>query len=229
MKHPSTALASLALALTAVDQSAAECASVSPLEGVDIEEFTRASWYVQQQQITSYQTEDDLFCVAATYDLNQEIQPVSVPLFNGPVIGVYNYANVGGVNGIPSGSANDTVLCAREADKSLPSKLSVAPCFLPNALAGPYWIVATGRNETTSQYDWAAISGGQPTVQYDDGCTTTTDQQNNSGLWIFSRTPLLTSSALSAARSALVSLGYTLSQLIDVPQNGCKYTNAVLK
>lgn len=48
--------------------------------------------------MTKYQTSDVLYCVTATYDLNQEIAPLSVPLFNGKVIGVYNYEN----NGTPS-------------------------------------------------------------------------------------------------------------------------------
>ena len=49
--------------------------------------------YVQQQQLTGYQGPVDLFCVVATYDLHQDIAPLSVPGFDGPVVGVYNYEN----------------------------------------------------------------------------------------------------------------------------------------
>ena len=37
------------------------------------------------------------------------------------------------------------------------------------------------------------------------------------------------SASLAAARQALVDLGYTTSQLLDVPQDGCKYEGAFLK
>jgi hypothetical protein len=112
---------------------------------------------------------------------------------------------------------------------SNPAQLAVAPCFLPNKLAGPYWVVAAGNNPTDGTLEWAAVSGGAPTVAYPDGCTTSTDTTNGSGLWIFGRTPVLSADALAAARQALVLLGYTLSQLIDVPQAGCTYDGATIK
>lgn len=63
------------------------------------------------------------------------------------MVSVYNYAVKDSVEGQPVNTANDTVLCAREEDTSLPSSLLVAPCFLPNILAGPYWVVAIGEAE----------------------------------------------------------------------------------
>ena len=73
----------------------------------------RPTRYIQQQQINGYQSEEDLFCVLATYDVDQTLDTYSVPGFAGGVVGVYNYANEGSVNGVPMGSANGTVLCAR--------------------------------------------------------------------------------------------------------------------
>ena len=199
---------------------------------------------------------------------------------------MYNYANSGEVNG-PNFN-NDTVLCAREPDASVPGALAVAPCFLPNSLAGDYWVIAVGEATATSttntatapsaaaaaaaaaapsatmlrgavsssnkkstesslswsqslsssassssssvSYEWAVVSGGQPTVAYPDGgCTTKLDTTNGSGLWIFSASPSMDSASLAAARQALVDLGYTTSQLLDVPQDGCKYEGAFLK
>jgi hypothetical protein len=56
-------------------------ASVSSLNST---EYTRATWYVQEQQVNGYQTPNDLFCVTATYEL--ENAP-TVPQFDGTVIG----------------------------------------------------------------------------------------------------------------------------------------------
>lgn len=199
------------------------CAVVSPLADVDLDAYISATWYIQQQQVTGYQDEDEFFCVAATY--RQE--GASVPFFSGDVISVYNYANKNQVNGEATNTANGTVLCAREEDESTPGSLAVAPCFLPNALAGPYWIVALGYTDS-GDLSWAAVSGGQPTEEYDDGCTTKLEGTNNSGLWILSRSPVAADEDIEAARSALSDLGFTLSQLQAVEQNGCSYEGALI-
>jgi len=69
------------------------CPEVSPMTGLDLEEYARASWYVAQQQVNGYQGPEDLFCIVATYDAHSDIQPYAVPGFDGTVVGVYNYAN----------------------------------------------------------------------------------------------------------------------------------------
>lgn len=112
---------------------------------------------------------------------------------------------------------------------SNPAQLAVAPCFVPNALAGPCWVVAAGHDPADGTLAWAAVSGGAPTVAYPDGCATPTDGTNGSGLWILGRAPVLGAGILAAARQALVALGYTLSQLLDVPQTGCTYGGATIK
>ena len=94
----------------------------------------------EQQQPVSYQSADDLYCVAATYAQ----EGLTVPLFSGTVLSVYNYARGGSVEGAPTNTANGTVLCARVPDESESSKLSVSPCFLPNQLAGAYWVRGRG-------------------------------------------------------------------------------------
>jgi lipocalin len=200
------------------------CPTVQALTDIDLQEYTRATWYIQQQQLNQYQQADDLFCVLATYDADGEFEPVSVPNFDGPVIGVYNYENKGEVNGHAQG--NGTVLCAREVDTSKPGELLVAPCQLPNKLGGAYWVVSVGY--TDNYMDWAVVSGGAPHVQYDDGCTTA-QRYFNSGLWIFSRAQIISDEDLTAARDSLVKLGYTLSQLVDVEQEGCRYESATIK
>ena len=101
-------------------------------ESFNLTEYTRATWYIQKQQVTGYQNLSTLFCVTATYALEGK----KVPLSNDTVATVYNYANEGRVNG-PNQNAENMTLCARAVDPDDPSKLAVAPCFLPNALAGP--------------------------------------------------------------------------------------------
>ena len=203
-----------------------QCKEVNAVVDFDLDAYARHTWYIQQQQLTSYQTADDLFCVTATYDDTDAIQSYSVPRFDGKVVGVYNYANKGAVNGPTEGSANDTVLCARLLNESAPGALSVAPCFLPNRFAGDYWVVAF-----SPDYSWAIVSGGQPTVgpYPDGGCTTETTTTNGSGLWIFSSTPIMAEEDLEKARQTLVDLGYTTSELLTVPQDGCSYAGAYIK
>lgn len=189
-------------------------------------EFIRASWYVQEQQPTKYQKANALFCVTATYNLGKQ-EGKKVPFFSGTVLAVHNYDNVGGV-GMPSDNANNkTVLCGRQPDAKDPSKLLVAPCFLPNLLAGDYWVLGAG--PSSNNYEWTVISGGQPTEQYDDGCTTKVNAINGAGLWIFSRDPIMSELNMAAAKAVLKSQGYSLSQLVKVPQEGCKYDGAFIK
>jgi len=103
----------------------------------------------------------------------------------------------------------------------------VAPCFLPLAFGGDYWVIGVGSGPDGT-YDWAVVSGGQPHKKYADGCTTDTGYFN-SGLWIFSRTPVLAEAKLSEARALLRNMGYTLSLMKTVDQKGCSYAGAYLK
>lgn len=199
------------------------CPTVDSVEGLDLVEYTRASWYVQQQQVNAYQPEDELYCVVASYDTDEER---SVPFYSGTVVSVHNYATDS--NGYTTN--NGTILCGRVTDPETPSSLLVAPCFIPNILAGPYLVVGLGVDEATGEYTWAAVSGGQPTVQYDDGCTTrTTGRMSGQGLWILTREKIASDETIAAARQSLSDLGYTLSQLKSVHQEGCTYTGALIK
>merc|ERR1712216_767810 len=64
------------------------CTAVTTVDDLNLTEFTRKTWYIQQQQVNGYQSADDLFCVAATY----ADEGRTVPLFSGTVLSVYNYA-----------------------------------------------------------------------------------------------------------------------------------------
>ncbi|KAJ8601190.1 hypothetical protein CTAYLR_003218 [Chrysophaeum taylorii] len=201
-----------------------DCKTVTPLSDVDLTEFLRATWYTQQQQVVKFQSTDDLYCVAATYALENR----TVPFFDGLVISVYNYATEDEVNGEPQNTADGMVLCARLEDANITGKLAVSPCWLPNIAAAPYWIVAIHADDD-GKYDWAVISGGQPTELQDDGGCTTSTGSYAGGLWIFSRDPVASNQTLADAQAAAVDLGISLAELNDVPQDGCTYDGALIK
>jgi len=225
--YTKAAKAEVAEAFTA-SEAASNCTTVAPISGLNFTEFLRATWFVQKQQETGYLKPADFFCVTATY--NDEGKKTLGGL-GAKAISVYNYQNSGAVNGKPGGAITgkgSIVLCAREQDKSVPSKLLVAPCFLPNFLAGDYWVVGIGEDAATKKHAWAIVSGGQPTVEYADGCTTKKTGTNGSGFWFFTRAQVATPAVLAEMEAAAKKLGFTTSQLIDVPQAGCKYAEAKL-
>ena len=191
---------------------------------VNLTEYMRASWYIQQQQLTGYQRLRDLYCVTATYNRDQRSK---VPFFHGQVISVYNYANRDGING-PNENNNQTVLCARVANASSPEKLLVGPCFLPNIFGGPYYILAAGPQPEL--YEWAIVIGGQPTVNMGNNtCTTSEDKINNSGLWLLSRTPQLAEEKIEMMKEILLQRNVSTQLLKPVVQEGCQYEGAFLK
>ena len=118
-------------------------------------------------------------------------------------------------------NANNFTLCARVPNESEPSKLLVAPCFLPNLFAGEYWVIVAG--PSSDNYQYAVVSGGQPRVQYHDGCTTRNDSMNNAGLWLFTREQNPSKNLVEFLMNKTKDKGYTLSLLNDVQQNGCLY------
>ena len=169
------------LAATA-SAATASCPTVSTIGSAhfNLTEWVRKTWFIQEQQIVDYQPASSFHCVAATYNL----EGAKVPLFGGTVVTVYNYANNDRVNG-PLTNADNTTLCARALNKADTSKLAVAPCFLPNPLSGPYWVLSLGEDAASpGEYSWAVVIGGQPTVKWEDGCTTKESGTNNAGLWL---------------------------------------------
>lgn len=191
---------------------------------VNLTEYVRASWYIQRQQLTAYQQLNDLYCVTATYNKDKYSK---VPFFQGDVISVYNYGNRGEVNG-PCENFNKTVLCARVPNKNNPEKLVVAPCFLPNILGGPYYILAVG--PYSNNYTWAIVIGGQPTVKMGNyTCTTSDNRINNSGLWLFTRERNASEKIIQNMYNILEEKNISTNKLYEVRQEGCNYTDAFLK
>ena len=218
------------LGLSVLTRVTSDCPDLSQhTVDLNLSEWTRASWYVQYQQINPYQPVSSLYCVVASYSL----QGARVPWFNGTVVSVYNQNNRDRVNGSPNFEPGERVspLCGRDVH-AMRGKLSVAPCFLPNAFAGPYWVVALANN-TRGEYIGAAVIGGNPTVQLSDGCTTpntsATFVGGNSGLWVFARQPVAEAATVASLTGQLRALGVSTSQLMPVDQEGCSYAGFFLK
>ena len=152
---------------------------------VNLTEYIKHTWYIQKQQITGYQPLDSLYCVTATYNIDNYSH---VPFFKKKVLSVYNYANYKQINN--EFNVSSRPLCARLVNETEPEKLYVSPCFLPNFFSGPYWIIEAGPE--TNNYQWAIIGGGQPTVQVSNNtCGYKLTGFKNSGLWLFSRKQIM--------------------------------------
>jgi len=197
------------------------CPSIRPLDmdNFSVKEYTRASWYVQQQQTLQYQKIYQLRCVVATYDYNEV--SFRATGFVGPVLDVHNYY-LGGSRSIDKETGKPiSTLCAAAIKKNYTAWLSVAPCFLNTwFFGGDYWVIKVGIDENYGTYDWAIVSGGMPREKYADGCTTKSGDKayQNAGLWIFSRKQVMDPYQLVEARTWLKEQGYTLSQLWPVQQ-----------
>ena len=192
------------------------CPKIKTVDNLNITEYIRKPWYILAQQETSYLPLNSNYCVYANYSRTNK----TVPFFDGTVLSVYNYANLNEVNG-ENLNSNNTTLCARIKNNSELSKLSVAPCFLPNLFAGDYWIIYVGPN--SSNYEYAIVIGGQPNVIYQDGCTTRTNTINNSGLWLLSRNPLANNTVIDSLKLKLKKMNISTKLLNSVNQSNCKY------
>ena len=85
------------------------------------------------------------------------------------------------------------------------------------------------RQAADGTYEWAVVMGGEPSVKWDDGCTTKEEGTNGAGLWLFSRTPTASKKAMAAMHELLKSKGIARSRLHAVPHAKCKYDGAFIK
>eukprot|EP00729_Bicosta_minor_P025410 gene25410-20109_t len=116
--------------------------------GFDIKWYASGTWYIQQQMPIVYLPNGYNYCVAATYSIK------TAPTALGYDLSILNHAeNAAGEQ--PSGPKT---LCGKVVNATA-GKAEVAPCFLPAALSGPYWIVAFDQKG-----GWALVSGGPPTI-----------------------------------------------------------------
>ena len=189
---------------TAAAQEA--CQEVTTVPDLDLDSYISARWYVHQQAVTEYSPLEWNYCSYAEYTLREKQS------FLGYKVDVTNYAE--DVDGNTFGGP----LCAAP-NRRESSKLSVAPCIVPRFFAGPYWIVAYDEEK-----GYALVSGGQPTIQGEGGCRSG-DGVNNSGLWIFSRSPQRDEALITEVRGIATKQGFDLSVLNDVIHQNCVYEN----
>ena len=173
----------------------------------------------------SYTPLDQNYCVSAKYRLKE-----------GPSFPWGYRVEVTNVAQDEDGNTSGGNLCADFRDDD-PSKLNVAPCFIPQLWSGPYWVVAY--NETAG---YALVSGGQPdqvvpdetgcdgssSIDYGSSsssssyaCCRTGTGINGSGLWIFSRSRDRDETLISTVRDIAKDAGFATSVLFDVNQTSC--------
>jgi len=180
--------------------------SLTVQEPFDLEAYVREDWWVQEQMVTQYLPKEQNYCVKARYTLGVDN---GLANFLGYQIQVENFSRRQDGTEVNSG---DT-LCARQVDGA---KLQVAPCFLPRAFAGPYWVL-----EFNDEEGWALISGGAPDKEGEDEKCVTGTGTNDSGLWIFTRKQERDEGLINDLRDKLEAMRFDTSVLNRVDNTNC--------
>ena len=189
-----------------VSTAAQECKEVTTVEPFDQAAYTSAPWYVQQQSVTQYLPQTRNYCTKAEYEvLDKATRPWRYTI------------KVKNSDADSSGKTRDSSmdLCAFTPDANVKSKLKVAPCSSPKVFSGDYWVVAYDEAE-----GYALVSGGQPTKQGQNGCTTGTGI-NGSGLWIFTRKQERDEALVNKVQGIATDKGFDISVLNNVDQTNC--------
>jgi len=197
--------------------SSDSCLSVTTVEDFDITEYTSAPWFVQLQAVNAYTPSDQNRCVTAQYEIrddpNRDWWKRSLW---GYTVNVFNHAETA------AGEISGGNLCA-DSDEDTPSQLRVAPCFLPQLFAGPYWIVSYREGADDG---YALVSGGQPKNVVEgetdcgsggtDSCCKTGEGINRSGLWILTRQRNASDSLVNEVLAIAKQAGFSTSVLFTV-------------
>eukprot|EP00913_Durusdinium_trenchii_P026564 g24922.t1 len=192
----------------------------------DLDSFISKRWYIQQQMPVKYLPASQNRCVYAEYQLQKKsfwgYDAWRDDVHVSQDVSVHNHAEE--VAAPHTAHDSGKTLCAKVVDKSR-GKLEVAPCFLPTALAGPYWVLDYNEAE-----GYALISGGAPKEAAEGGCRTGTglllgyappwrwsvsQGTNGSGLWIFTRQQKRDEALVQKVRSIAQQKGFDLSVLND--------------
>jgi len=213
-KNPADCLKTATLGFMAPAQpQACPPADFDTTEDFDLTTFISKRWYIQQQMETKYLPKSQNRCVYAEYKLKEK------KTFWGYDVDVHNHAEEVAPPHVEHDSGSK--LCAKVVDKTR-GKLEVAPCFLPTALAGPYWVL-----DYDEAAGYALISGGAPKVVAEGGCRTGTGT-NDAGLWIFTREQKRDDALVQKVRDIAAKKGFDLSVLNDVDQTECNTMMQVL-
>lgn len=206
------------------------------LQTFDIDSYISDSWYAVKQIPLSYQPIEDFFCVRADY-----IRDTSRCLFclNSVKVQVYNQARNGSVNGTIGGTpysitdppAKGLFRAFQRRPDSEPAKLTVG--FLSNfALRANYWVVAAGTYEdaisrtgpipTSTQYDWAIISGGLADKETENGkCIPNPGVTDFLGMWMFARDGVPPAGVIDGIEEIASIMGLDTTKWLPVVQEGC--------
>jgi len=182
-------------------------------EDISLQEYASKKWYVHEQAETTYLPLSRNFCVTAEYKLLDKPTP-----FFGYSIEVYNQAQD------EARQRYGGTIYAAETNESDPSKLEVAPGFLPRFLAGPYWIVDYDETE-----GYALVIGGSPQVKNRDTGKCRTNNRwitSSGGLWIFARDSERDDALIDKVKDIASALGLDTSVLNEVDHSNCQYDEA---
>jgi lipocalin len=196
--------------------------------------FFDGRWFSLKQLPVSYQPEDEFYCVSTNYEIEKKI---ICKLFgcDETVIRVSTASKKGSINGpVKSKSLNGII-----KNSVLPTRVSIGAPFIPSAYYSPYWVIEAGSysdllygNSTTfegDQYDWAIISSGAPETPANNGCLPAIKylsprglhRLNPSGVWIYSRQPIVSKEIIFLIEVLAASKGFDVSILKTVVQEGC--------
>ena len=189
-------------------------------------------WFVQKQIPVAYQPIEALYCVTATYTRDTNF---CIFCNYAPRIDILNQAREGSVDGEKLGGAVRFFRGIIRRPRSDPAKITVgfgAP-FQPRS---SYWVVAAGLyadillgeetpNLLTSDYEWAIVTGGAPSLEGVNGtCKPNPGQLNFLGMWMFARDGVPPEGVIAAIEAyALNVLKLDTTAWVPVAQEGCVY------
>jgi len=180
------------------------CTLIRPVE-LDIDTYL-GEWFVVAQAINSYQPEEFLNCVQATYTTlppaDQWSQIIKEFLGWNYNIDVFNQAK--NAQGYPT----QVNLCGLNSDPDL-GALKVAPCFLPNKLGGDYWVVYYEEGEV------AVVTVGQPNFNTRGSLCIPRGKTGDNGLWILAREKECTNPLNACYSKYLDALNFIADNNID--------------
>jgi lipocalin len=198
--------------------------------------FFDGRWFSLKQLPVYYQPKDELYCVSTNYEIEKKN---FCKLFrcDETVIRVSTASKKGSINGpVKSKSLNGII-----KNSALPARVSIGAPFNPSFCYLPYWVIETGSysdllygNSTNfegEQYEWAIISSGTPQTPANNGCLPAIkylsprglNRLNPSGVWIYSRQPIVSEEIISRLVALTASKGFDVSYLKTVVQEGCTY------
>lgn len=114
-----------------------------------------------------------------------------------------------------------------------PAKLTVG--FLSNFQRTPsYWVVAAGTYDdaiaasspipTSTEYDWAIITGGSPDLETDSGkCIPKPGRADFLGMWMFARDGVPPAGVIAGIDQIASDMGLDTTKWLPVDQEGCVF------